>query len=164
MRVSINWGTHLPVLIKLLSVTNGPVLELGMGLYSTPFLHWACYDKKRPLVSYDSDEKYFHMNEEYRSDFHEVSLVSDWDKIIIEKPWDVVLVDCHPDTKRKELAMRLKNHAKFIVLHDSYWKDDYAYHYKEIYPSFKYKFDHTALRRTPTTVISNFVNVSEVMK
>ena len=49
-------GSHLPVLIKMVLMTDGPILELGTGFFSTPVLHWLCAEKKRKLVSYDSSE------------------------------------------------------------------------------------------------------------
>ena len=99
MRISKNWGTHLPLLIKAISMTTGDVLEIGMGLYSTPFLHWACFNKRK-LVSYDNDAEYFNMNKQYEEGLHEVHFVDDWDSMDIEKPWDVVLVDHGPSERR----------------------------------------------------------------
>ena len=42
MKIFAGWGSHLPVLIHLMNHTTGDVLELGTGLYSTPYLHHAC--------------------------------------------------------------------------------------------------------------------------
>lgn len=57
MPLNISWkhSTHLAVLMEAVRRTAGPVLELGVGLYSTPVLHWLCYPTNRRLVSYDSD-------------------------------------------------------------------------------------------------------------
>ena len=44
-----DWSSHLPVLIKLMAMTSGDVLEVGTGIYSTPFLHWACFSQGRNL-------------------------------------------------------------------------------------------------------------------
>jgi hypothetical protein len=86
----IGGGSHLPLLMKLLDQTNGPVLELGMGLFSTPFLHWACYEKKRSLVSYENKKDFYDMfvfndKREIGNDYsyHDVCFVKDnnWDSI-----------------------------------------------------------------------------------
>jgi preprotein translocase subunit YajC len=57
--IDAGYGSHLPILIKLVEMTDGPILELGSGLFSTLFLHWACFLKKRKLVSYDNDEEFY---------------------------------------------------------------------------------------------------------
>ena len=66
MRINITWGSHLPILIKLVGETTGDILELGIGLYSTPFLHWSCFPNKRKLVSYESAEGYIKLLKPYR--------------------------------------------------------------------------------------------------
>ena len=53
MKIKPAWSSYLPLLIKVLQCSEGPVLELGTGLVSTPVLHWLCFDMGRELVSYD---------------------------------------------------------------------------------------------------------------
>ena len=160
MRISKTWGTHLPVLIKVMKETNGDVLELGTGLYSTPFLHWVCYPTKRKLVSYDNNSEILKYMSQYQdNNFHEVNEIEDWDKIDIEKPWDVVLIDHSPDIRRGIETKRLANFAKYIVLHDSDPRNDSAYKYDEMYPLFKYRFDFNEVR-PHTTVLSNFIDLT----
>lgn len=159
------WGTHMPVLIHLVNKTTGPILELGTGLYSTPFLHWACFDKKRELVSYDSEEKYFNLSAQYGSDYHQVNFVIDWDHIpITNKKWDIAFIDNHPGEKRKDLALKVKDCARFIILHDAWWKEDAVYQYKSIYPFFKYTYIHPVTRKGPTAIVSNFEDVESFYK
>ena len=160
MKVYKSWGTHLPVLIKLVNMTSGDILELGTGLYSTPFLHWSCYSTKRKLVSYDTNVQYIKYMGEYADTFHEVSLVKDWDDVNIEKSWDIVLVDQHPDSSRAKTAVRVANFAKYVVLHDSDLCNDLAYKYNEIYPLFKYRFDFKEVSPN-TTILSNFVDLTD---
>jgi len=159
MKIFKHWGSHLPVLMKVLSITEGPVLEMGMGLYSTPYLHWACFEK-RELVSYDNDPKYFHMNEDYRGEGHEVSFVEDWSKIDIVKPWDVAFFDEGPAEVRAINLMKVANIAKYIVVHDTQWREDKHYHYKElVFPFFKYRYDY--IKTKPhTSVLSNIVDLT----
>ena len=54
--ISVQYGTFLPALIKVINLTKGPVLELGMGLFSNPYLHFACYEERRRLVSLESNK------------------------------------------------------------------------------------------------------------
>ena len=57
-KMTKDWSSHLPVLIKIMSITTGDVLEIGTGIYSTPFLHWACFGKKRNILSIENNDKY----------------------------------------------------------------------------------------------------------
>lgn len=153
------WGSHLPVLIKLVSITSGPILELGGGLYSTPFLHWACFPTKRKLVSYDNDPKYFQQIFQYKDDFHEVGLVTNWDDVNVNYPWDIVFVD-HTTERRGIDAKRVANLAKYVVLHDSDpVKHNEVYGYASVYPLFKYRFDYKETSPN-TTILSNFIDLS----
>jgi hypothetical protein len=158
---NIDSGSHLPVLMKLMEISEGPVLELGTGFYSTPFLHWACFSQGRKLVSYDSAPLYFELANNCSRDFHEVYFVKDWDKIDISQHWGVVLVDHEPTSRRLADIERLANNADYIILHDSEKEWDLAYQYSKIYSLFKYRYDYT--KRLPhTTVVSNFKDLSEL--
>ena len=52
-------GSHLPILLRAMKATTGPVLELGAGIYSTPILHALCQIEGRKLVTYESDPEFF---------------------------------------------------------------------------------------------------------
>ena len=147
----------MPVLMNVLSITQGDVLELGMGLYSTPYLHWACFGKRK-LVSYDNDPKYISINKQFEDEFHEVHFVDDWDKAEIEKPWDVVLVDHAPAERRIVEIKRLANFAKYIVVHDTQKRNEFEYHYSKIYPLFKHHYKYRNVK-PHTSILSNFIDV-----
>ena len=149
-----DWSSHIPVLIKVMEATSGPVLELGMGIFSTPLLHMLCFDKNRNLVSYDNNQKYVDMFRKYRSETHKIGVVNDWDKIDVDEyNWSVVLVDHTPGERRAVEIARLIN-AEYLVVHDTEPKENYTYSFDKIYPLFKYKFDYTKAK-THTTVLSN---------
>jgi len=151
----------MPVLIKAIQSSKGPVLELGTGLYSTPLMHWLCFDEKRPLVSYEHDPKYFKYNHQYTADFHKVILVEEWSKININDTfWSVVLIDTDADgSVRKEMVKTVANNAQYIVMHDTNPYLDSHYHYSEVFPLFKFRFNYT--KASPnTSIVSNFVDVS----
>jgi hypothetical protein len=161
MKVSIKYGSHLPVLTKLVEMTSGPILELGVGLYSTPYLHYACLPKKRELTSYEGDEGWMRSFKDCRTDFHQVHFIANWDDLPIDKFWDIVFIDHGPDTRRKDEAKKLANNAKYIILHDSTAEHDYLYKYSEIYPLFKYRYDYK-LAEPHTTVLSNFESLENI--
>lgn len=150
------YGSHLPVLLRLLEKTSGPVLEMGMGLWSTPMLHLMCEKDNRPLVSYDSDKKWAKDNLKWSNDYHRVGLIEEsWDEIPFENEhWSVVLIDQRPGIRRHIDALRLKDKADFIVIHDSEPEGDKFYRYSKIYKYFKYVYHYTKVR-PHTTVLSN---------
>ena len=160
-RYNPGWCTHIPVLVKILEMSEGPVLELGIGVFSTPLLHQLCYNQRRLLVSYESDKNYFDMHGNFVSPLHTIGFVENWDDIRIEEtPWGMVFVD-HIEERRKVEAARVANIARFVVIHDSDPSQDKHYHYSDIYPLFKYRFDY--IKSIPnTTVLSNFVDVNKL--
>jgi hypothetical protein len=141
-------------------MTEGSVLELGLGFFSTPVLHWLCYDKKRELVSYDDNSTFIKLFKQFNDDFHKVLMVDDWDKIEIERPWDVVLVD-HTDDRRRFDIKRLANYAKYVIVHDTNPGADYSFKFSEVFPLYKYRYDYTSVRNH-VTVLSNFVDLSNL--
>jgi len=161
MKYRTGWSSHLPVLAKVLRVTKGSVLELGMGIFSTPFLHWMCLaDGRRELFSYESNERYFKEQRLFSRGFHKIELVKDWDKIDIDKPWCVAFID-HEAERRKIEIRRLSWHARYLVVHDTQPQAEQEYGYNEIYPLFKYRRDYK-FSRANTSVLSNFKDLSEL--
>lgn len=154
-----NWGTHLPILIKIMGMTSGPVLEMGMGLYSTPFLHWACFPN-RELMSYEGDKDCFELNKQYDGGLHRVRFVKSWDDAKIERVWDVALIDHAPSRRRIIDIKRLRNCANYLIIHDT--QRNYKFcNYNEIWSLFKYRYDYTKV--VPyTSVLSNFKDLSDL--
>jgi hypothetical protein len=161
------YGSHLPILSRVIGACSGPILELGMGLYSTPLLDMMCFEDKRPLVSYDNDPVWFKENEKWRSKYHDVYFLdkqnlktgSEYDMANIEHTfWSVAFLDHKPAIRRKRDAQRLANNALFIILHDSEPALNPYFRYTWIYPLFKYRFDYTKCNPN-TAVLSNFINL-----
>jgi hypothetical protein len=144
-------GTHLPVLAKLLSITFDAVLELGAGYNSTPLLYWTCKAQNRYFKSYENDKSWC----EKMGGFTEC--IEDWNDPKIEENvfWSIVFVDCRPALERHRLAIRFKDKAKFVVLHDSEPEIDKFYAYRRVWKHFKYRYDYTLLKPN-TTILSNF--------
>jgi hypothetical protein len=160
MKLSPRYGSHLPPLIKALSKTHGPVLELGMGFYSTPLLHAVCVAEGRQLVSLDSEPDFVDWGKQYATATHSVVCVRDWDQAVIERPWDVVLVDHAPANRRAVEAARLAPWARYILIHDSNGRYEYEYHLSAIYPLFKYRYDWTLLEPA-TVILSNLIDLAD---
>lgn len=166
MNVSLNYGTHLPCLMKAVEKTDGDILELGMGVFSTPYLHYHCMLSGRKLVSYENYKNWigFFHKYHYENDNHEIKFVEKYSDAKIEKPWDVVLIDQTPDSSRIEEVKRLVNRAKYIVIHDSNERHNKIYHYDTIYPLFKYKTVWDREDSNNATVLSNLVDLKDFWK
>lgn len=153
------YGSHLPILARIMDLCDGPVLEMGMGLYSTPLLDLMCHESKRQLVSYDSDPVWFKENEKWASDYHQVKFVEDWDQADIEHTfWSVAFLDHKPAIRRKGDAHRIANNALYVILHDSEPESNKYFRYTWIYKYFKYRYDYTNCR-PHTVVLSNFIKL-----
>lgn len=151
MKMTQAWTTHMPTLIKVMQMTHGPVMELGAGLFSTPLLHWLCYENNRKLVTYEEKERYAKFAKSFNSENHLVFHVADYDEIDTETHWSVVLVD-HSDTRRAKDILRLKDKANYIIIHDTHSR---AYGYNKIWKHFKYIY-HWKFAKPWTSVVSNF--------
>lgn len=166
INVSIRYSTFLPILMKTVEITSGAVLELGPGVFSTPYLHWMCKRLPRPLTTIENDEKWFNFCRKYyqyghnQPVHHRFIFVKNWDDAdkYINQPWDVALVDHTPSERRIVEIQKLARLAKYIVVHDSDVRQEPVYHYSKIYPLFKYRYDFKEVEPA-TTVLSNFVDL-----
>jgi len=147
--------THIPLLTKAFDESEGPVLELGTGYFSTLFLDWLCSTFGRKLVSYDDNERWGKRAMRYKSNYHKIYIAKDWDKIKIDKKhWGLVFIDHSPKGRRHIDAIRLAGNADFIVMHDTEPAAEKLYHYSKVWEHFKYRFDYTKVEQW-TSVVSN---------
>lgn len=139
------YGTHLPALIEWCFKTDGPVLEIGAGSFSTPVLGYIL--DNRTIVTVEPTE-------EWRTKFEEemplstsmhyfVSTLEEAFKI--ERQYDVILFDGPMPRDLKTV----KDHGKIIVVHDT---NDPQYGYD--FSSFRYRVDYKDLYPF-TTVLSD---------
>lgn len=142
-------------------MTDGPILEVGGGLFSTPFLHWDCFPQKRELVTYENSPEWFNILRKYRTDFHNIILVDSWDDMPIERYWEIAFIDHAPAERRKVEIARLANFARYIIVHDSDKRTETLYGLEEIYPLFKYRYDYTGAKPN-TVILSNFIDLNKL--
>lgn len=155
-------STHFPMLIKVVQNTDEPIIELGSGLFSTPLLHWLCFDTKRDLTTCESYPHYLEFANKFKTDFHNIHFVKDWSEEKFNKHYSVVLIDHSVNGRvhtRGDDALRFKDIADYIVLHDAGEEAHEKYGYAEIYPQFKYRHDWTGCYPN-TTVLSNTKDLS----
>lgn len=165
MHVSLAYGTHLPCLMKAIEKTQGDILELGTGIFSTPYLRYYSMLYDRKLVSYENYKDWYDFMLKYwkPNKNHEINFIDEYKNAPIDRSWDVVLIDQTPDSSRTEEAIRLKDQAKYIVLHDSNPSNYKVTHYDEIYHHFKYKTDWMG-DKNRATVVSNIINLEDFWK
>ncbi len=158
------YSSHMPVLMDLLSKTDGPVLELGAGRYSTPLIHWACAVKGRHITTLEHSEKYFAYASQFADTWHKVVKVDDWDTYPLDAPdgkrWSLAFVD-HEGPRRGTETKRLADLADLIICHDTCGRDERKYGYKDAWPAFKYR-QQFQLARPRTSVVSNFIDVAQL--
>ena len=154
-------GSHLPVLMKLFSLTSGPIAELGCGMYSTPYLHWACYPTRRPLTTFESQPAWFPFADQFQHDQHRIVHVADWNSTPLTQPWAIALVD-HDNLdgrQRCEEVARL-THAEYVVCHDAENVSDHKYGYTRIHGLFRWRWKYTGTKRH-TLLLSNVHDLTE---
>ena len=135
------FATHIRLLYECCRRTTGPILELGMGPFSTPVVHAFAYGG-RYVRSYESDRIWFDgvagflkIHPVNDSDSHDFSYVETWDDAVIQdRMWDVALLDHGPAKRRQVEIMKLKGRCRFLVCHDAYGGDDYDY--PKVFPLF----------------------------
>lgn len=170
-KVKCNYGSHLPVLVKALSLSNGPVLEMGMGFFSTPVLHWLCFGAGRELWSYENDPFWTTAFRDFPTDKHHITLLPhvdargmpdgyyDWDAADLDKQWGLVFIDHHPGQRRHIDARYVAPRTDLLLLHDCEGRLDSGFKYSEIYPLFKYRFYYNATR-PHSMLLSNTIDLT----
>ena len=155
-------GSHLPVLMKLVPATTGPILEMGCGHFSTIYLHWACFPTKRRLVTYENNPTYYGFAKLFEADFHEIHCVTDWDaQDICSEQWSIAFLDHEPPQRRGIELRRLINNADYIVAHDAgRSRRNRKFGFGGVHDLFKYSYDYE-VTWPPTSVWSNKYDLSK---
>lgn len=158
------FATHIPLVAACVASTTGPVLELGLGAYSTPLLHAMCLVgnfamgqgfRPRLLVSAEHDRDWYRRFTRFAYRYHELNVVEDWATWEpLDWDWDVVLLDHGPAADRKVTLARLAETARLIVLHDTEKPAGEAYGCGDLMRAFRYRYDD-GRAEAQTTVLSN---------
>jgi hypothetical protein len=150
-------GSHLPVLMKVVNMTTGPILELGCGTYSTQYLHWACLPTKRPLTTYENNPTFYEYLQQFERDLHAVHCVPSIVDADLSAPWTVALVDCDRHPRGPVVAKLL--HAEYVIVHDTESRCERTHHYGDVFRQFKYQWRWRDVIPN-TTILSNIHDVS----
>lgn len=162
MRIGKFRGSFLPILHKVVSLTTGPILELGVGYCSSPYLHWMCNPTRRPIVSYENNPSYYDFAKQWEDTFHQVLCVTEWDGIDLSGPWSVAFVDHEPPHRRAVETSKL-THAEFVVIHDTENSQNRKYRISTVIRLYKYHWKWTGA--VPhTSVLSNLHDVGAMFE
>lgn len=132
-----------------MSLTKGDVIEIGSGIYSTPYLHWACHLEGRKLISIENNDEYAAYARKFEAHHHQIEK-----EIPADREWDIAFVDSFPHEDRREIAKALADKAKYVVVHDYDGREDWR-------ADFKY-FYHYCGAHPETAIFSNVVDLSDL--
>jgi len=162
------YSSHQPVLIHMLNtITEGDVMEFGMGDHSTPIMHIICAMQDRNLLSIDTNKIWFRKFTRYIYGKHTAYYIPT--KVLLEEPlecykgkYSIIFVDGAPAEIRQPFIEKVQNAADYIIVHDSEsvpggWDD--AYHYN--FSMFKHALHFHGGLAPGTSVLSNLDEIDE---
>lgn len=140
-----DWSTHQPVLYAAATSTTGPIIEFGCGYGSTDLLHEICEKEGRTLITLDDDLEWLnkfaqkYLGQGYNADnsgWHQFYYVpgkklndpdnpSHWVnfmdqfELLSTLNFGVCFIDQSPWLARYEALKRMKDRARYVVVHDS---------------------------------------------
>ncbi len=164
-------GSHITPLLMAIAHTEGPILELGCGDFSTPQIHAICSKSKRLILSTDTSkewlEKFNYLKSEwhlfeyvpvYENDWDKNAKPNMWDKVGNNIHWSIVLVDHRPGERRIVDIDRLRSHTDIFVVHDTEPYGAADYKFEPIFKTFKYRINYTYFH-PHTTILSDTIDI-----
>lgn len=141
------YGSFMSGLKWAVEETSGPVLELGGGYFSTPYLH-ELFVGGRKVITYEFDLTWAN---ELGKRFNQ-PITTHFDQVL-GLDWDVVLIDCEGWNRLKFLE-GLRALTRVFVIHDSqdHWIPE------EVLGSFFHRYDYDSDPRT--TLVSDVLDVT----
>lgn len=165
IKLAKGYSSHRPLLWEALQATKEskfPILEMGAGEGSTPFIREYCLYSLRKSIHYDSDKHW--------ADKMGAKYCPDWNYItwFYGQRYSVVLVDESPGEHRKETIQMFASyptHFEILIVHDSEpvgWNAS-DYKVRPLFSKFKYvKDDVPEEKGAPwTTALSQTIDVSK---
>lgn len=133
METAVKYQSHLPALLACIASSSGPVLELGVGFFSTPHLHAICLAMKRNLVSVEQNKewhaefrKYDHIETRHSERFSHAVMLGEYMEVLTCSgiayidPWSVAFIDSPPGGQaRADLFKHLLSLSDYVVVRDA---------------------------------------------
>ena len=123
------WGSHLPALMACLTDTDGPVIEFGIGHFSTPVLHAVCETRGRELFSLEQNPEWFHQFEGKFSTLRHQFCLGEYLESIPKLPegFSVAFIDHSPGGKsRVDVFSAMIGQSSLVVVHDYHLDNEEA--------------------------------------
>lgn len=158
----LKWGSHQPALVSAVVLatrhSKSPVLEVGMGHFSTPLLHALTGAVGVDLYSVEADKDWASQFLHYAGPHHSI-LGCEYDELFLKidpLAFSVAFLDNSPGDHRAELFERLLPMAQYLVVHD-YWEE-----IRELIEAKNLSYYHViAERYEPPTLVASFYHVPD---
>jgi hypothetical protein len=143
------FATHQRLLVKYLMQTEGAILELGCGNYSTPLIHEIANAQGRAVLTLDSQQLWLSQFTHMRSESHRFQYVPNWGDWKTSEQYGLAFIDHAPAERRMPEIRKLLDRVDVFVMHDT---EDPAYNYDKVH----FIMDHieTDTRSSPWTTAS----------
>jgi len=172
--LDFRYGSNsIPLALSTL-LTTGDILELGMGMFSTPLLHKIAADHNRKFVSVDTEFGWIQKFVSYNlTSMHRVYQITtqQLNTFGMEQKWGMVLVDHLSGATRFQNIINFANSSQIVVAHDAERQSDsfYLYEAKNVRSYFKYAckfsiYDQSKSYYISTLILSNSFDVSRMKK
>ncbi len=137
-----------------------PILEMGCGHYSTPWLSTLAQAQGRELHVITSDPQWGSLFEKDNLHLHLIQY-AEWKELSWDKEWGMVFVDGEePEGERYQHLLRLSEKSKVVVMHDAEVIEQQGISWGLIHALYRYVYFYE--RYVPTTVLlSNYVDPRE---
>jgi len=174
------FGTHQALLVAAMLETQGPILEMGGGNYSTPLISAFANSQRREAHTIETGPAMYQFLKRFSTPFHKIWPVSGYDfavdgrflpradttraqYIAIQadflrdfckahpQPWSVVFIDQAPGYLRGPAIEHFADAAEFIVTHDTELVEPYGF---ECLSTFRHRWE-SRLHVPHTTIVSN---------
>ena len=121
------YATHLPALVAAVTATDGPVLELGCGVFSTRWLHGVCGHQKRLLISVETNREWMAEYADLECEWHQFcwcekhqdNSPTRFPEVQAVPFWSVVFVDLGCYGMRATALHDFADRARYLVVHDT---------------------------------------------
>lgn len=156
--------SYKPLLTAVLQLTEGPVLELGSGIWSTPLLAELC-GEGRHFLSLETDAGWA-FEAAKKAPTATIVRVPSWEQALtllsyIEIKWSVAFIDLAPGHERRPVVEALRNRAHVLVVHDTEPDKSYAYKFEpEFWGDHFTHIVHDDRSTAWTTAVSNSMSLS----
>jgi hypothetical protein len=157
--VDLTYGSHVIPFLASLWVTDGAILELGSGWYSTPVAHRISDVHNRSVLTADSTYTWLNHFLFLSSSKHSLYLVGDTNQKVAtangkpalevvrswksighqQKHWGFIFVDHAPSGQRVVDLERLRQQGDLFLIHDTESANEIFYKVANVLGTFKYR-------------------------